>query len=230
MRDKLRTCYDEHLGSFLPSQKALGLLLVLLLNCVIYWGTMSINMNRQLLNIMTVLDQALPFDSRWVLIYLLSYVFWVVNYILMAQTEDWYRIMTAEVGAKLLCGAFFLLIPSTNIRPENLGESFWDKLMAMVYFMDAPTNLFPSIHCLESWLCFAGLRGRLDIPKWYREASGVFAVLVCFSTLLTKQHVIADMLSGILLAEGVLYLSRTCHWGGRAKRFSLWLDRMICHR
>ncbi len=34
------------------------------------------------------------------------------------------------------------------------------------------------------------------------------AVLVCLSTLLTKQHVIADVIGGILLAEACLWLGK----------------------
>lgn len=40
--------------------------------------------------------------------------------------------------------------------------------MRFVYAVDAADNLFPSIHCLVSWFCYIGLRGRRDIPVWYR--------------------------------------------------------------
>lgn len=230
MRDKLREAYDRHLAGFMPSQKALSLIFVFLLNCVVYWGAMLINKNRALMDINIVLDRALPFDSRWVVIYLGSFLFWIINYILLSQTEDWYRIMTAEVTAKLLCGLIFLLLPSTNVRPEHLGSGIWDALMGAVYAMDEPTNLFPSIHCLESWICYGGLRKRLDIPEWYRDFSGVFAIMVCLSTLFTKQHVVADVFAGVFLAEGVLYLSKKRHWGGRASRWTGAVDRWIFHR
>lgn len=225
-----RHFYDKHLQDLIPSEKALGLITLLLLNCVVYWGAMAINSRRELLDITTVFDRWLPFDSRWVVVYLGSYLFWAVNYILLSQGTDWYRVMTAEIVAKLVCGAFFLLIPATNIRPENLGSGIWDRVMGAVYAMDQPTNLFPSIHCLESWICYRALGKRLDVPKWYRDFSAVFAVLVCISTLLTKQHVLADVLAGVFLAEGVLYFSEVCHWGSRAQRCITFLNQRIFHK
>lgn len=227
MRNRIGKAYDAHISHFMPSQKALSLIFIFLLNCFIYWGAMCINGSRCLMNINTVIDRALPFDSRWVVVYLGSFLFWVINYILLSQTEDWYRVMTAEVTAKLLCGVLFLLLPSTNVRPETLESGIWDSLMKFVYAMDEPTNLFPSIHCLESWICYAGLRKRLDIPEWYRDFSGVFAVLVCLSTLFTKQHVVADVFAGVLLAEGVLYLSEHLRWGKRAKKWTEYFDGLI---
>ena len=73
--------------------------------------------------------------------------------------------------------------------------------------MDDPTRLFPSIHCLVSWFCFIGIRGRKNVPRAYRVFSCLFALLVCVSTQFTKQHYIVDVFGGILLAEGMYWLA-----------------------
>ena len=80
--------------------------------------------------------------------------------------------------------------------------------MLWVYSVDAADNLFPSIHCLVSWFCYIGIRGREDLPVWYRRFSCVMALLVCASTLTTKQHVLVDVAGGILLAELCLRAGR----------------------
>ena len=103
--------------------------------------------------------------------------------------------------AKAVCFLLFLLIPTTNVRPEITGKSVWDALMKLLYSIDAADNLFPSIHCLNSWLCWIGVRKNREIPAAYRYFSLVVAVAVCISTLTTKQHVIADVIGGVLLAE-----------------------------
>ena len=69
------------------------------------------------------------------------------------------------------------------------------------------TNLFPSIHCLVSWFCFVGIRGRKEIPRWYRIFSCVAALAVCVSVLTTKQHGAIDIAGGVVLAE-------LCFWIG----------------
>ena len=96
---------------------------------------------------------------------------------------------------------FFVLMPTTNVRPEVSGGDLASQLVVLLYQLDPPQNLFPSIHCLISWLCFAGVRSDRRIPLWYRGFNCVFALAVCASTLFLKQHVIPDVLSGILLAE-----------------------------
>ena len=80
--------------------------------------------------------------------------------------------------------------------------------MLFVYSVDAADNLFPSIHCLVSWLCYAGVRGKRSVPVWYQRASCVMAVLVCVSTVTTKQHVLVDVAGGVLLAEACLWIGR----------------------
>lgn len=44
-----------------------------------------------------------------------------------------------------------------------------------------------------------------EIPVWYQRFSLVFAILVCISTQVTKQHYIIDVFGGIILSE-VCYL------------------------
>ena len=74
-----------------------------------------------------------------------------------------------------------------------------------LYKIDAPTNLFPSIHCLVSWFCFIGIISDRKIPKWYKVMSFLIAVAVFVSTLTTRQHVIVDVVGGVVLAQ-ICYL------------------------
>ena len=93
------------------------------------------------------------------------------------------------------------------VRPEIEGTTVFDWLLRLTYFFDAADNLFPSIHCFVSWLCWIGVRGKKEIPKWYRIVSLLMAVFICISTLTVKQHVIADVPAGIALAELSYFLS-----------------------
>ena len=49
--------------------------------------------------------------------------------------------------------AFFLAIPTTNVRPNIVGNGIWENAMIWLYKIDPANNLFPSIHFLTSWLC-----------------------------------------------------------------------------
>lgn len=84
--------------------------------------------------------------------------------------------------SRLVCGVIFMVFPTTNVRPEVTGTGFSVFLLQFLYGLDQPTNLFPSIHCLVSWFCYTGIRGRKEVPAWYRAFS---AFLLCW---LSFQH------------------------------------------
>ena len=219
--------YGRTLGKLLPSSRLLSVLFCLLLNSLVYWCTQSMVAGRQLLDLTTSIDQMIPFDPRWVFIYVACFLFWAVGYVLMARLDRWYSIMTAEVLAKLICGIVFLLIPCTNVRPEITGTGPAQWLLGLIYRLDPPLDLLPSIHCLESWICFRGILRQRSIPVWYQIFSFVFAILVCLSTLFTRQHVLADVITGVALAEIMLQISFRRSWGARLRRWMEGLDHWL---
>ena len=77
----------------------------------------------------------------------------------------------------------------------------------LIYRMDKPDNLFPSLHCVFSWICFRGAMHLKKVPKWYVPLTFVISVLVFASTLLIKQHVIVDMIGAVIVVEIGLFLS-----------------------
>ena len=219
--------YDRTLGHILPGSRLVSVLICVALNSLVYWSTQALAVNRTLYDMTTALDRMIPFDSRWVLIYVACFAYWAVSYVLMARQESWYPIMTGEVLAKLLCGVLFLLIPTTNVRPEITDSGFTAWLMGLIYQLDPPLDLFPSIHCMESWICFRGMLGQKKIPKWYQVFAGFFTVLVCLSTLFTRQHVIADVIVGVLLGEICLDVSRHRGCGKRLRRWTEAIDKKV---
>lgn len=209
--------YERTLGRILPGDRLLAVLFCLALNGLVYWGAQALTARREMVDMTTALDQLIPFGPGWSVVYVGAFLFWAVSYVALARGGSWYGFMTAEALAKLLCGLCFLALPATNLRPALTRGGFGAWLLGLIYRMDAPRNLFPSIHCMESWLCFVGLRRRADVPLWGKATALVCAALICYSTLAVRQHVIADVISGILLAEGVMHLNRCFRWGTRLK-------------
>ena len=162
-------------------------------------------MMRKKLNL-SPLDRWIPFVPSAVSIYVLAFLSWVVGIWVIARESPavCYEVLAGEQIAKLLCLACFLLLPTTMERPEVTGSGFFPWLTRLIYRLDSPDNLLPSIHCLVSWMCFIGIRGNKRVPRWYRIFSCIFALLVVVSTQVTKQHYLIDAIGGILLVE-VLY-------------------------
>lgn len=194
--------YDGKFGNFLPWWAAVPLLGCFLLNCTIYWFTQWAMADAYHYDFTLALDKRVPVVPWWSIIYLLSYVFWAANYIIISRIsrERCYRLVVADYISKVVCGMIFIVIPTTNVRPVVLGNGVSEQILNFVYSMDSPTNLFPSIHCLVSWLCYIGLRGT-NVSRWYKLFSFITAIAICASTQFTKQHYIVDVFGGIILAE-----------------------------
>jgi membrane-associated phospholipid phosphatase len=185
--------------------------------------------NKKHYDFTSALDKKVPFVKEWIIIYVVCYLFWIINYILSAREgkEKCFRFAFADLTSRLICGIFFILLPTTNIRPVVEGNDFFSWLMRFIYHADSPTNLFPSIHCLVSWFCFIGIRKSDKIPPWYKVFSFVFALLVCASTQFTKQHYLIDVAGGILIAELCYFFAcHTQYYQGMMKLFG-WLDQRI---
>ena len=188
----------------------LAIIFSFVFNCLVYSGSRMIAGGWYHHNIETGVDRSLPFVPQFLVIYFGCYLFWAVNYILIARQErrSVYQFFTGDFISRCICLGFFLAYPTTNTRPLITDGGLWNQAALWLYSIDAADNLFPSIHCLVSWFCYLGIRGRKEIPVWYQRVSMVIAVLVFASTLLTKQHVIVDVAGGILLAELCFFIGR----------------------
>lgn len=194
-------------------------------NQSVYYGGNFLAQHAPHRNLELYVDALVPFLPWTVSIYLGCFVFWAVFYVGMARTDSPLacRFFLADFLAKGVCLIFFLLLPTTNLRPPVPGSGLWDHLLRFVYQVDAPTNLFPSIHCLVSWLCFVGARSLPRFPRWGVWLTGLTAAAICLSTLTTRQHVLVDVFGGILLAEGSYWMAGR---RGLLSPFSKLIDRL----
>ncbi len=202
--------------ALVPDYSFLPLIVSVSFNMAVYAGTRVVAGGWHHYNIESPLDQAIPFWPPSVAVYLGCYLFWIANYILIARQgkKEVCQFFAGDFLSRAVCLVIFLIFPTTNTRPDVDPTGFWNQAMRLVYAVDAADNLFPSIHCLVSWFCYIGLRGRKEVPVWYRGASFVMAVMVCISTLTTKQHVAVDAVGGILLAEACFWIGKQpAVWG-----------------
>ncbi|MCI8466515.1 MAG: phosphatase PAP2 family protein [Lachnospiraceae bacterium] len=204
----------KNLLSRLPLDGLIPLLSCFLVNNFVYFVLRIFMEGAYHYDLTTPLDRMIPFRPEWVSIYFICYLFWIANYLLIAglEKERLYRFVTADILSRFICGIFFVLLPTTNVRPEIIGNGIWEEIMRWLYAIDAPTNLFPSIHCLTSWFCYLGVRKETRIPRWYQIFSLIFTILICLSTQFTKQHYLVDIIGGIGLAQLCYSLSMKFDW------------------
>lgn len=188
---------------FIPKYAIKPLILCVIVNFSVYSGARQFYKNRVFHDLTTNLDNSIPVVPIFIVFYLGSYLFWIFNYILISRIseDNCYRLAISDILGKLTCFIIYITFPTTNIRPDLVSTNVFVDMLKFLYNVDAANNLFPSIHVLVSWYCFAGLRNNKTIPAWYRYFSLFMAVMISISTLTTKQHVIADVIAGVVLAE-----------------------------
>ena len=197
------------IDQLIPVYSRIWLFLAVAANFGVYLGSRLIPKGREPLTLLTPIDRVIPFLPAFVVIYLLAYPQWICGHLLAArESQQLCRVYErADIIAKLLCGLFFLFLPTTLPRPSVTGSGPFELLTALIYRLDAPDNLFPSIHCLESCMCLRSAWCIKKAPGWYKMFSLVMTVLVFASTVCLRQHVFIDIPGGILVFEAGLFLS-----------------------
>ena len=139
----------------LPERSFLPVASVLALQFVTYYVPKLVNAKRPHVELKCSADDRMPFVPPFIVFYVLAFFQWARYYLVLAREErevmDGY--LLAGAMAKLACMASFIAVPTAIERPDVSGGGFFKRCCGIVYRFDEPTNLFPSMHCLESWFC-----------------------------------------------------------------------------
>lgn len=222
----------KYVDPICPLFAIIPLLSCFALNMLVYSGTMILCADWYHHDFTSSWDTAIPLVPEWIYIYFGCYLFWIANYIMVARIHrhdkaQFYRFVITDMSSRIICALFYIGLPTTNIRPEIPEGGFSTRLLAFLYGIDQPANLFPSIHCLVSWLCFAGIRKSNQVSTWYKAFSCVFTLLVVLSTQFTKQHYWIDAIAGIAIAEILFQINQRISAYRLVARFFTWLNKKL---
>ena len=173
-------------------------------NGIIYFGSRLLNSDCYHYSMVTTLDRAIPYIKEFIIIYIpVAYLQWGIGFYMICRDtrKNCITLAGADILGKIICLICFLLLPTTMNRPDICGADFLNRCVRLLYETDPADNLFPSIHCLESWLVFRSTFYLKSLPKWIKPLQFIISLLVCASTLFTKQHVIADVIAGVIVVE-----------------------------
>ena len=147
---------------------------------------------------MTV-DNRIPPLPVFVFPYLSIYLLAAISLwrFLKAETKV-FSILALAIGLDLVISYLVFLFYQTRVeRPVIAGSDISSSILRAVYSSDKPFNAFPSLHTSLSTLLVL-LWGR--VGSRIQPIIALWAVFIIASTLLTKQHYIADVFGGIAVA------------------------------
>ncbi|MHC4390143.1 MAG: phosphatase PAP2 family protein [Planctomycetota bacterium] len=170
------------------------------------------------INPVTWIDRAIPFVPAMELIYFFVYAIALVPATYVRDAGYFRRIALTFAITQFIAYPIFLLVPVGIDRPWELVDpngGFFQWVVAFNYAWDAPRNLFPSLHVANAFLTTFVLL-RVDRPLG--AVFGGVACLIASSTLLLKQHLVVDLVGGLVLAGTVAwFLLRPYDLGGRTR-------------
>lgn len=161
-------------------------------------------MDMQTRSLETWIDRAIPMLPWTVLIYIWVYVFMFLPIFLVRTDQLFYRCLIGYIIILCVSCIVFFLWPVAYNRPEfAVQDGYTNWVMYTLYFIDKPANCFPSMHVSNAF--FAAFLA-YHIHKRTGLLALLAALVISLSTLTTKQHYLADVLSGFLLAGVVYYM------------------------
>lgn len=147
----------------------------------------------------TPLDAALPFVPLFAIPYLLYLPFLLLTLLLLGVTK-WRRftiLALAFIFANFTADLVYLFFQTYVPRHSVPGADLGSQLVRFVYAHDQPYNAFPSLHTAGATLCF------LAYYRWkprYGLVALPLVIAIIAATVLIRQHYLADVAGGLLLA------------------------------
>ena len=177
--------------------------------CIFYLSGFSWLENRHVSGIhitACALDYKIPFQEIFIIPYLLWFVYIAATVIYFLLHED--ENFNALAGTLALGMTLFLVVSAIypnglNLRPVTFPrENIFTDLVRMIYSMDTPTNVLPSIHVYNSIGAMAAIAHSTSLKKHrgVQIGSYVLGILIIFSTVFLKQHSITDVIAALAMA------------------------------
>jgi len=156
-------------------------------------------------DLMTGLDQAIPFWPLAVFVYASAYPVILAPLFLIRDPALFRHIWIGYALSIGVCDVFFWAWPVSSLPlrapvADPTGGSFADWGIQLIYALDPPRNCFPSLHlALAATGVFAVGRASRTLGR----LGTVWFVALATSVLLVKQHYVADAVTGTLLGLAI---------------------------
>lgn len=154
-----------------------------------------------------VIDTKIPFVPAFFIPYCIWYLMiFIIPYYLYCKDKDKYiKYTMAYILCSMIGNIVFISYPSTVARPTVTGTDIFSLIAKFIYWIDTPTNCFPSLHCAISMLFILYICESKNTNIITKISVCIISILIMLSTLFTKQHVVVDFISGDILAL-IVYL------------------------
>ncbi len=150
-------------------------------------------------------DKRIPLITQAVYVYVMWYplIFLYPLYLFRFSQTAWILYILAVVLDIIFSLIIYVLYPSSFQRPEPPGSVLSGKIIRILYILNYKgLNCMPSMHCSQCYIillsaAICGLSGVL--PAAAAVCTSILCIMIVISTVLTKQHVLIDMVTAFPL-------------------------------
>ena len=151
-----------------------------------------------------LLDDWIPFCELFIIPYFSWFILLAgaLAYYMFKSKEDFLRLCIIMFGGMTFCIMIYAMLPNgLELRTSIPRENLLCKWVEWLYQIDTATNVCPSIH-VSSTIAVYHVTKHSDLFKEHRniiKGIWIWSVLICFSTVMLKQHSVIDVILGYLL-------------------------------
>lgn len=159
-------------------------------------------------------DDWIPFNEYFIIPYLMWFFYVVGAFIYLffkAPRGEFLKFGVCLTGGMSISMLICMIYPNgLELRPAVFHkDNILISLVSGLYGTDTATNVFPSVHVLNSLVVHIALIRNRFLKEHYpvvRTGSRVLCLLIILSTMFLKQHSFIDVCGAIVL-YGILYLT-----------------------
>ena len=154
-------------------------------------------------------DTKIPVINEFIYFYNIWYPFEIFTlYFIFKKNKDSYiKIIMTLIICLITANLCYWFYPTMVARPIlNTYSNLTEFLVWFTYSTDTPVNCFPSVHCI---ICFIVIFGTFEnklLNIYHRLFIYFVNVMIIFSTLFVKQHVLIDVWGALFIAVLAYYL------------------------
>jgi membrane-associated phospholipid phosphatase len=152
----------------------------------------------------TWLDFHIPLVPYFVIPYVTLFPYLAATAIILFFSDFAAAFYTAVAVAAWSAALIWYFFPAGILRKRQIGLDFFSRMIVWIYEHDEENNTFPSSHVFYAIICSYFLA--LVFPP-YTILFAVIGFLIAISTVLVKQHHVADIVGGMIWAIGSIWIA-----------------------
>ncbi len=159
---------------------------------------------------LTFLDRLISFQPLALPIYLSLWIYVVIPPILIIKCEELCA-FTISIALMSMVGLVIFYVWPTATPVSEINWALHPSI-SFLKNVDAAGNACPSLHVATA--VFSGvwtdyIFRRIKAPAWIRLINLAWGVSIIYSTIATRQHVVLDVIGGLVLSGLTILLTRS---------------------